>query len=903
MPLTPGTRLGAYEVTRALGVGGMGEVYRARDTRLDRSVAIKVMPADLTTDPQFRARFEREARAISQLQHPHICTLYDVGEADGTAYLVMELLQGQTLADRLTKGSLPVDEALKIAIDVADALSAAHKQGIIHRDLKPANIMLTKAGAKLLDFGLAKAVAPGVSIGADSTQQTASTHLTGSGTILGTFQYMAPEQVEGKDADTRTDIFAFGAVLYETIAGKKAFEGKSQASLIGAILHADPPLLIALQPLAPPSLARVVHKCLRKDPDERWQSARDLFDELTWTAETASTPASAPPRAQNRWRERAGWLAAVLIAVGALMYVAATHQPTASAGMRVVLSVNAPEKTSFSGPAFATIPVPMFALSPDGRSLVLAAAAPGATSTLWLRPINDATARMLPGSEDAQYPFWSPDGDWIAFFSQGKLKKMRSSGGPVQVILEGVVDPRGGSWGRDNTILIGNGTSAIVRTPSSAGVSVSVTHLDASREEAAHRWPVWLPDGRHFLFAVRSNSADNSGVYLGSLDEAPKRLPIRSDFSFAYAAPGYVLFLEGKTLVARTFDATRFELGAESIPVAEGVGKATNGLGAFSASENGALAYAGTLSRSGRLTWFDRDGNQSGSIEPDGEYVDLRLSPDDKRLAVSRTDPHTGLPDVWLRDLDRGDWSQFTFGPRMNAGPTWSPDGTQIIFRTTRAGGLPEFYQRSSGNAGSDARVLAHETVLAASGSLNFGSSDWSPDGQNLLYPTSTDSGTALWLLPLKDPRNPVRLLATGADNMHGAFSRRGDLVAYGSNESGGRFDVYVQTFPFSDRKWHVSTAGGYEPRWRADGHEIYYLSLDKKLMAVSVEPGPSFGVPRPLFQTKLADQEVTAQRIHYASTGDGTRFLINTQTGETTPTSITLVLNWRSALGGRESR
>jgi Tol biopolymer transport system component/predicted Ser/Thr protein kinase len=842
MALASGTRLGPYEIVSPLGAGGMGDVYRARDTRLDRTVAVKVAREN------FSERFEREARAIAALNHPHICQLYDVGPN----YLVMEYVDGTPLT-----GPLPPDQALRFAAQICDALDAAHRKGIVHRDLKPANVLVTRSGVKLLDFGIARLAAA-----ADNPT------VTSAGEMIGTPAYMAPEQWDGKPADARSDIYAFGCVLYEMLTGKRA----------------------ALEriPLPSSSLDTVVSACLAKDPDERWQSARDVRRAL-------ELPAPPPVDVRGPWRERAGWIAAAVVLV-ALLYAAFAKPPSAATGQRAQLSVNAPERATFAGAANVTVAVPLFALSPDGRSLVFSAATPGAKSMLWVRSIEDGSTIVLPGTDDGESPFWSPDSRWIAFFAEGRLKRIPARGGPAQVVLEGVPDPRGGSWGPDDTILIGNGGSPIVRVASS-GVPAAATKLDESRKEASHRWPVWLPDGRHFLFTARGDSADNSGVYVGSLDGTPRRLAIRSDGSVGYAPPGYVLFLLGDTLFAQRLDAARFDLVGQPITIAERVGNSTNGLGSFSASQTGVLAYASTLSRSGRLTWFDRAGSQIGTVGDEGDYANFELSPDGRRLAFSVVDPKSGNPDIWLRDLIRGSTSRFTFGPRLNSGPIWSPDGGRIVFRTTRRGGQVELYQKSSATGGSETPVLLVEALRAVdSESRNVVASDWSPDARTLLYSMSTTSRTDLWLLPLIDGQKPVEFLRTQADNMHATFSPDAGLVAYSSNES-GRFEVYVETVPRSDFKVAVSNAGGYEPRWRADGREVFYLSEDRKLMAVPVEPGRTFGRPKELFQTRIVAERVTAVRTHYSPNRDGTRFLVNTQSGEAPPTSITVVLNWTAGL------
>jgi Tol biopolymer transport system component len=893
VPLTSGSRLGPYEIIAPLGAGGMGEVYKARDTRLDRIVAIKILADALASDPQFRQRFDREARAISQFDHPHICAVYDVGEHNRTAYLVMQYLEGETLADRLSKSALPIDQALQIAIQVADALATAHKAGIVHRDLKPGNIMLTRGGAKLLDFGLAKTKPVVAAAGLSMLPTTPAA--TAQGTILGTFQYMAPEQLEGHEADARTDIFAFGAVVYEMLTGKKAFEGKSHATLIAAIIGRDPPPISAVQALTPPAVDRLVQKCLRKDAEQRWQTARDLLDELKWIAESGPGVVPAGASARNPWPERAAWItgaAGVLIALFSVLRPASAP----ATGDVVRLSILPPDKTLFTGMSAATVGAPQLALSPDGRAIVFVAAAPGARPTLWLRSLDAVTARLLPGTEGAESPFWSPDDLWIGYFADGNLKKTPASGGPSQVIAANVPDNRLASWGPDDTIIFSRGTTGILRVSSSGGMVTPVTEPDASRQEGSHRFPQFLPDGRHFLFSVRSSVADQAGAYAGSLDGKTKKLLIPGNTTALYAPSGHVLFLNGDTLMGQAFDAERLELKGQAFLVEGGVGRSSTGSGSYSVSGTGTLGYAGTLSTPGRLTWFDRRGAPSDSAAPAGDYTDFRLSPDQTRLAASLVNPKTGFPDIWITDLTRGGSAPFTFGPAVNASPVWAPDGARIIFRTTRTGGLAEFNAKSAGGGGKEEPVLSH-TVSRASGALssNMMLYDWSPDGRHLLFSTITSSDSDLWLLPLAGDPKPVRFLSAPGDQWHGSFSPDGRLVAYTSNES-GRLEVKVQTFPLTDRQWPVSTTGGYEPRWRADGREMYYLSLDQKLMAVGVGPGPSFGAPTELFPVRVAGG-VSFQRTHYVPSRDGKRFLINTPIGDAAIVPITVVLNWTAAL------
>ena len=890
----------------------MGEVYKARDTRLDRTVAVKVLPADLAADPDRRARFEREARAIAALSHPHICTIHDVGRHEDIDYLVMEYLDGETLADRLAhaKGPLPLEQVFKIGIDIADALDKAHRADIVHRDVKPANIFLVRKGgasapdAKLLDFGLAKtgvvqAFRPAVSGGPEGPHYTLTAlpttppGLTAQGTILGTIHYMAPEQVEGRDADTRSDIWALGAVLYEMTTGRRPFDGASAASVIGAILKDTPPTISTRQPLAPAALDHLVKRCLEKDADERWQDARDVKRELTWIAEGGTAVAPVGARTSNPWPERVAWMSvAVLLALFFILRPASVP----AMGEVVRLSILPPDKTLFTGQSVATVGGPQLALSPDGRALVFAAAAPGARPTLWLRSLDAVTAHSLPGTEGAESPFWSPDHRWIGYFADAKLKKIPSSGGPSQVIAANVPDNRGASWGPDDTILFSRGITGILRVSSSGGMVTPVIELDASRQEGSHRFPHFLPDGRHFLFTVRSSVADHTGVYAGSLDGKTKKLLIRGNTAALYAPSGHVLFLDGDTLMGQAFDADRLELRGQAFVVEGGVGRSSTGSGSYSVSGTGTLAFATTLSAPGRLTWFDRGGNASDSVGALGDYTDFRLSPDQTRLAGSLVDPKAGFPDIWITDLARGGSAPFTFGPSVNASPVWAPDGARIIFRSNRTGGMTEFYAKSAGGGGKEMPVLS-QTAARASGvmSANLMLSDSSPDGRHLLCAANTSSDYDLWLVPLAGDPKPVIFLSAPGDQVHGNFSPDGKLVAYSSNES-GRFEIHVQTFPLTDRQWTVSTTGGYEARWRADGREMYYLSLDQKLMAVGVGPGPSFGAPTALFPVRVAGG-VSSQRTHYVPSRDGRRFLINTPTGDSAIVPITVVLNWTAGL------
>jgi eukaryotic-like serine/threonine-protein kinase len=869
MTCSAGTRLGPYEILSSIGAGGMGEVWKARDTRLGRTVAIKISAA------QFSQRFEREARAIAALNHPHICTLHDVGPD----YLVMEYIDGQSL-----RGPLPLDKTIEYAKQILDALDAAHRRGIVHRDLKPGNILVSKSGIKLLDFGLARAEPLQKAAGADA--ETAEKTLTQEGAIAGTLPYMAPEQLQGGEADARADIFAFGCVFYEMLTGKRAFEGQSAASVMAVVLEREAPSISAV---APAPLERVLKGCLAKDPEERWQSARDVRRALELAMAGGARPA------RNRWRERMAWIAAALcLAVALFIAVRLLRAPEHSPDL-VRFPVYPPESGVFSGPVNVTVSQYQFSLSPDGRAIVFVAMVAGARPMLWVRALQELSPRLLPGTENAEYPFWSADSNSLGFFSEGRLKRIRANGGPVQVIAEDFPDPRGGAWGPDDTILFGTGDSSIYRVAAGGGTVAPATRLNPARKDGSHRWPHFLPDGRHFLFTVRTEVADVRGVYVGSLDSDARKLLVHVDSNAIDVSPGYLLFVEGGTLMGQTFDASRLELSGQPFTVAGPVGRASNGYGYFSAAHAGRLAYAGPDLQPGCLTWFDRGGSPLGSVGPEGYYTDFRLSPDEKRLAFSLVDHGTGYPTIWLADLAHGGLSRFTLGRVLNSAPIWSPDGARIVFRTTRGGGNVELYEKSSAGGGEEEPVLLHNAERAAGmQSSNLYSLDWSSDGQYLLYSVTPSSGQELWLLPLAD-RKPFRILHASGAGAQASFSPDGRLLAYTSDES-GRLEVYVQTFPLSDRKWTVSTSGGLEPRWRADGHEIYYMSEDRKLMAASVGPGPSFDAPKPLFQTRAVTAS-TGFRMHYIPSRDGRRFLVNTQSGDMAPTPITVELNWTAGL------
>ena len=892
MSLTAGARLGPYEIVSPLGAGGMGEVYRAKDGRLNRTVAIKILSDESAADADRRERFEREAKAISALDHPNICALYDVGEHEGTYFLVMPCLEGQTLADRIAKGALPPDQAIRCAIEIATALDAAHRHGIIHRDLKPGNIMLTKTGVKLLDFGLAKLKkAPG------PLGDTTMVKGTGIGTLLGTMPYMAPEQIEGRDVDARSDIFSLGAVIYEMVTGQRAFKGDSPASVIGAILKDEPAPMKALQPLTPSAFDHVVTTCLAKDPDERWQSAADVARELKWIASSGSAGTTTARAPSSSWRERTAWIA-VTAALLAALTVSLSRRPVASTGAVARLSVNPPAGTRFTALTSATVPTPQFAVSPDGRSIAFVASADELGSTLWLRSVDEVDAKPLSGTEGAREPFWSPENDWIGFFDDaGTMKRIQVTGGTVRSIAARISDPRGASWGKNDEIVFGTGYGGLYIVPAGGGEPRALTQLDRSKGEGSHRWPQFLPGGQHFLFTVRSGLAEQRGAYAASRDGTVKRLLIATEGDVQFVAPNRVLFLDGDTLLSQALDLERFQLIGVATPVAANVARSSRGNGAFSGSNAGTLAYASPSLRPSRLTWFNRDGTTSGVVGPSGDhdYVDFRLSPDETRLAMSLVDPKTSLPDIWLADLVRGGATPFTFGPNLNSAPVWSPAGDRIAFRSNRRG-LTEIYEKSSGAGGSDQPFLLEDVARRAGvGSSNMVPTDWSADGKFVALATNAPSD--IWLASTGPDKAPARVVGSIGEQMHANFSPDGRFLAYTSTESGRRVDVYVETLPPSDRKWPISNDGGYEPRWRSDGKEIYYLSRDGVLMAVPVSAGATtFGVPRPLFQTHVYPG-ASILHTHYVPNRDGSRFLVSVRSGEPVPMPITVVLNWTEGL------
>ena len=870
----------------------MGEVYKARDTRLDRTVAIKVLPSHLADKPQLRERFEREARTVASLNHPHICVLHDIGQQDGIHFLVMEYLEGETLAQRLDKGPLPLDQVLRYAIEIADALDKAHRQGVTHRDLKPGNIMLTKVGAKLLDFGLAKLradAAPGVPF---SQLPTAQDSLTVEGTILGTLQYMAPEQVEGKvdDVDARTDIFAFGAVVYEMATGKKAFEGKSAASVIGKIMQYDPPPMSSLQPMTPPTLDRVVKKCMAKVPEKRWQAASDLYDELKWIAEGGSEtgmPAVAVTVAASPgWRRALPLVLTAVVAVilgGIAVWILMRSgvlppQPVSRFALTLPL-------TELLGARTSGMFEPVVALSPDGTRLVYVA-----NQQLYLRLMDSLEARPIPGTEGAAAPFFSPDGQWVGFFADGKLKKVSISGGAALTLCD-APNSRGASWGPDDTIVFApTPNSGLFQVSAAGGTPQVLTTLKAG--DVAHDYPHSLPGGKAVLFRVwGSTSLATSRIEVHVLGTGERRVLVQGGTHVRYVPTGHLVYAQAGTpgtLLAVPFDLERLEVTGNPFPIVESVFQSSNnGLAQFSFSHSGSLVYVpgGLQAAAFSLVWVDRQGAVEPLGAPPHTYRNIRLSPDGRQVASTIADASI---DVWVYDISRGTLTRLTFEGR-NGHPIWTPDGMRLTFRSNREGGPLNLFWKPADGSGAAERLTTSEQDQSPT--------SWSPDGQVLaFYERSFAEGQAstdrnIWVVPLEGEREPRPFLQTPFNEGGAVISPDGRWLAYVSNES-GRFDVYVQPFPGPGGKRQISTEGGNEPVWSRNGEELFYRN-GNQMMAVEITTEPTFSAGTPSILFEGAFRRGSVLRADYDIAPDGQRFVMLQQGGTDALTQINVVLNW----------
>ena len=896
MEISPNSTIAQYTLVSKIGEGGMGEVWRARDTRLGRDVAIKFLPANFATDVDRLHRFEQEARATSALNHPNILTVFDIGAHNGSSFIVSELLEGEELRDHLNHGQIPLRKTIDYAQQIVNGLSAAHGKGIIHRDLKPENLFITNdERVKILDFGLAKLSAATASTNPDISEDATRKVLTNPGVVMGTVGYMSPEQVRGEKADHRSDIFSFGAVLHEMLTGRRAFKRETMAETMTAILKEEPEDLSASNPNINPALGKIVARCLEKKPERRFHSAHDLGFalEALSTSSSAAVPPAEIRTTRGRWSRRELWLGVVaivcLLGLLAASLFAISHLRESTTEARALkFSVLLPERSRMGG---TSIP---FVVSPDGRRLAFTVTQDGVAS-IWVRSVDSLTAQPLAGTEGAYASlFWSPDGRFIAFFTINKLKKISVSGGPVQTLCD-VEEARGGTWNRDDVILFAGNSGPMMRVPATGGTPVAATTLNKTRGEETHRWPSFLPDGRHFIYFVRGSQTEQTGIYAGSLDAMePKRL-VATNASAVYAAPGFLLFLQTQAnkelgvaqLMAQSFDAEKLEIKGEPIPVGEQVGY-NLGLGRsfVSASEQGTLALYNVSYGANLPIWFDRNGKvieKLDALGTTGTYFSCALSGDGKRVALDRVNPETSATDIWLIDLASHIPLRFTARGSYNRFPVWSPDSSRVVFNSSRDGGYG-LYVKNANGAGDEELLLKLDRPSVTV--------DWSPDGKFIVFENSGEKTKRdVWLLPVTGEPKPIPFLQSEFAEQNARFSPDGKWIAYSSDESGTP-EIYVQPFPSGVKK-RISTGGGRLPRWRKDGKELFYIS-GTRMMAMSVNPAAEFEVttPRVLFEESNLSYQ-TNNRAGYAVSGDGQRFLINSVVDETGSTPISVIVNW----------
>jgi serine/threonine protein kinase/Tol biopolymer transport system component len=868
----------------------MGEVYRAHDMRLARDVALKVLPEAFAADAERMARFEREAKVLASLNHPNIASIYGLEESNHIRALVMELVEGPTLAERIELGAIPVDEALPIAKQVCEGLEYAHERGIIHRDLKPANVKLTPEGqVKILDFGLAKALDAVDATAPDPASSPTITRLaTHAGIILGTAAYMSPEQAKGKAVDRRADIWAFGCVLYEMLAGRPAFEGETATDVLAAVVMKEPDWS-ALPATTPHRVRGLLQRCLTKDPRQR---LRDIGEARVAIDRAASGPeepgkAEADVARRGSRHDVAAWsLVGVLALIGAGLgawILIAPRPPTVPA---IVSEISPPTTTNF---APAGPPV----LSPDGQRLAFAAVGSDGKTRLWVRPLNTAAAQPLDGTDGATFPFWSPDGRSLGFFANEKLNRIDASGGPPLAIADAVI-ARGGSWGPDGTILFTPDTqSPIFRVPASGGTPQPVTKLNALRQEVTHRWPQFLPDGKHFLFYAHTGNPQNNGTYAASLDGGQPKLLLPGDSNAVYAPPGYLLFVRQGALLAQRFDASSLRLIGDAVPLAENAAvNSGTWRGNFTVSENGILVYevGSPTAGSSRLLWYDRDGKQIAETGTLGDYGTPSLSPDGRKLAVVVSAPSKSSPNIWVFDLARGIRDRLTFSSAIDAAPSWSPDGKTIVFQSNRSGQF-HLYQKAADGAGSTSPlVLDNDWEYSPS---------FSSDGRYLIFERHArqpGAHTEIQAMPLSGDRKAFPVVQNQQFNVTlPALSPDGKWLAYVSPESGRR-EIYIVTFPHGTGRWEVSPGGGDWPRWRHDGKELFYISPDNKIMSAEISEHQAnlvIGKVQPLFQTNPD----SSPGWLYDVSPNGKQFVVATQGARQATAPLTLVVNWPSLL------
>lgn len=868
----PGSKVGPYEVTAQLGAGGMGEVFKARDSRLDRAVAIKVLPARLSSDSRFRERFEREAKAISALSHPHICTLYDVGTHEGTDFLVMEYLEGESLAERLAKGPLPIEQVIRYGTEIADALEKAHRIGIVHRDLKPGNVVITKSGAKLLDFGLAKFSQSGQSDPHAATAAMSAKPLTEEGTVLGTFQYMAPEQVEGREADPRTDIFALGALLYEMATGKRAFEAKTRASLIASILDREPPPISAVQPLTPPALERVIRMCLHKDPDERWQSAHDVAAELKWIG--ASSSETIGPGARRRTRKT--WLrATAILLTGLLIGALATRmlnrreaRPLRVARFTVNTAPNAPLDLNLSS----------LMISRDGNHVLYRTFA-GNTSALYLRGIDSLSAVRVTGTEGVGPSTFSPDGRWIAFMNDDGLWKVSREGGTPTKLAEDI-DGLGLDWHGDTIVANKTFSGGLVAVPASGGQVRQIVKSNTAKKENAIVWPDVLPDGKHVIATAWSVGAwDTARIIAYSMTDGSSKVLIEGGYFARYSPTGHLLFMRGNTLNAVAFDPEKLTVGSSPSAVVNGIAHGTaDGEGHFAVSDAGHLVYAsgGATQPNDQLFWIDRNGKQSSMVSSVRRYGSIDISSDGRTAAVTIED---ATFDIWQLDLERDSLTRVSHGGD-DLEAVWTADGSRVIWTSSRSGAY-NLYWRAADSSSPEERI-------APSDSHQFGPSV-TADGKYLMF-SQVGKKMDIWLMPF-ETRKPQVLIATEFNDVKAVVSPNGRWLAYVSDQS-GRAEVYITSFPKPAGTWPVSVDGGDTPQWMPDSSEIVY-EKGTRYFTVPIEDGPRprAGKPRLLFEGPYDDDYDIAHDGRIAIIKEGPR---------PTATQFTIVMNWAEELKRR---
>jgi serine/threonine protein kinase len=897
MQVSPGSRLGPYEIIAPLGAGGMGEVYRARDTRLSRDVAVKVLLQHLSTSDEIRSRFEREAKTVSGLNHPNICVLYDVGREGDTDYLVMELMEGETLATRLAQGALSMPEVLRIGSEIADALDCAHRAAVVHRDLKPGNIMLTKSGAKLMDFGLARATGLGgpasdssATVAALSQSPTVAP-LTAEGTIVGTFQYMSPEQLEGKETDKRTDVWALGCVLYEMCSGRRAFDGQSQASLISSIMGSEPTPISQLTPMAPPALDRLVAGCLAKNPADRLQSAHDIRLQLSWISEGGSQ-AGVPKRVakQRRSRERLAWIVASVAIMAAAVATFFALRPTPDPPP-VQAFLEPPPGVLFSSSVDKPLPL---AISPDGTMVAFCARTGEGPDVLWVRSLGLDDARPLDGTEGAQGPFFSADGRSLGFIADAKLKRIAVTGGPVITLVDNV-DPRGATWNSDDVILFTKSSfGPVSRVAADGGPLTAATVLDTTLGEVTHRYPFFLPDGRRFLYLARRGGAgagESPKIYVGELGSSERTAVLDVACNVAYAS-GHLIYVRGTILAAQRFDPGSLKVTGPAVPLVDDARMDERfSRGVFAASSNGVLICmtGNNLGRT-QLRWLDRTGQSLGDVGEPADYTyggTPHISPDGSSAVIPIANRDRGVSDVWMVDLESGRRRKLTVDTKDHPGAQWLPDGKSVAVMT-------------------QTRTLRALDVITTDGTQsrrildgqNSGVWPRSARGDLLLYESGVEGTTTnIYVIPTSGKEDPQRFAASETSTWGPQFSPDGRLIAYVSEET-GRPEVFVAVYPEPGGRWQVSQRGGSQPRWSGDGSELFYRDPENFIVSVSIDEttsGFQTGAETRLFQFHGAGLSWC-----YDVAPDGERFLVTTPLEADLASPVTLITDWTRKMGSR---